>query len=263
MIELNKIYNEDCLEGMRKLDDNSIDLTVTSPPYDNLRSYNGNNEHWSENVWKSVIEELYRVTAEGGFVVWVVGDATIKGSETGTSFRQALYAKDAGFNIHDTMIYEKIGMSFPDSNRYYQMFEYMFIFSKGAPKTFNAIKDKKNVSAGRTVSGKDRNKDGTFKERSGFGSVRKDFGTRFNVWKIPNQKRGTGHPAPFPIELAQDHIVSWSEEKDVVFDPFMGSGTTAIAAMNTGRNFIGFEIDETYYSLANKRIEDRLQEVGE
>jgi len=239
---------------MKRIPDKSIDLTVTSPPYDNLRTYNGNNELWNEDVWKSVIEELYRVTAEGGVVVWVAGDATIKGSETGTSFRQALYAKDAGFNIHDTMIYEKVGISFPDSNRYYQTFEYMFIFSKGTPKTFNAIKDRKNVSAGRTISGKDRNKDGTFKERSGFGNVIKDFGTRFNVWKIPNQKRGTGHPAPFPIELALDHIASWSEEKDVVFDPFIGSGTTAIAALNTGRKFIGFELDETYFNLANERI---------
>ena len=102
-----KLIQGDCLEKMQDIQDSSIDLTVTSPPYDNLRSYNGNNALWGEHVWKAAIKDLYRVTKDGGVVVWVVGDATIKGSETGTSFKQALWAMECGFRLHDTMIYAK------------------------------------------------------------------------------------------------------------------------------------------------------------
>ncbi len=243
----------DCLERMKEIPDGSVDLTVTSPPYDNLRTYN-NTLDWGEHVWKPVLEELFRVTKQGGVVVWVVGDATIKGSETGTSFRQALYAKEIGFNLHDTMIYEKVGLAFPDSNRYYQMFEYMFVFSKSGPKTFNPIKDRQNISAGRDVNGKDRNTDGTFKERTGAGNIIKPYGTRFNLWKVPNQKRGINHPAPFPEQLANDHIISWSNEGDTVLDCFMGSGTTGKMALLNNRKFIGIEKDAGYFEIAKKRI---------
>lgn len=157
------LINGDCLEEIDKLIEQGVkvDLTVTSPPYDNLRTYNGNNEQWNESVWEKAIERLYKITKDGGVVVWVVGDATIKGSETGTSFKQALYFKECGFNLHDTMIYIKKQLAFPDSNRYFQGFEYMFVFSKGKPKTFNPIKDRKNVSAGKTVHGCERKSDGT------------------------------------------------------------------------------------------------------
>ena len=248
-MELNKIYNEDCLIGLKKIKDNSIDLTVTSPPYDNLRKYDG--FEWD---FKGIANELYRVTKDGGVVVWIVGDATVNGSESGSSFQQAIYFKELGFNIHDTMIYEKVGLAFPDSNRYYQMFEYMFVFSKGKPKTFNPIKDRQNVSAGRDVNGKDRKNDGSFKERSGKGNIIQKYGTRFNVWRVPNQKRGINHPAPFPEKLAKDHILSWSNEGDIVLDPFIGSGTTAKAAKDIGRKFIGFEISPRYYEIAKQRI---------
>jgi len=241
----------DCLELMKDIPDGSVDLTVTSPPYDNLRTYNG-----FSFDFESLAKELYRVTKQGGVVVWVVGDATIKGSETGTSFKQALYFKEIGFNLHDTMIYEKVGLSFPDSNRYYQMFEYMFVFSKSVPKTFNPIKDRQNISAGRDVNGKDRNKDGTFKERTGAGNIIKPYGTRFNLWKVPNQKRWINHPAPFPEQLANDHILSWSNENDTVLDCFMGSGTTGKMAKLLNRNFIGIELDEKYFEIAKKRIEE-------
>jgi DNA modification methylase len=267
MLEINKIYNEDCLEGMKRIPDGFVDLTVTSPPYDNLRTYNGNIEQWSFEKFQGIAKELYRVTKNGGVVVWVVGDATVNGSETLTSFRQALYFKEIGFNVHDTMIYEKVGLSFPDSNRYYQMFEYMFIFSKGRPKTFNPIKDRRNVSAGRKITGLDRNRDGSFKERTGLGKTIKEYGVRFNIWKIPNQKREINHPAPFPEQLANDHIVSWSNPGDTVLDCFMGSGTTAIACINTNRNYIGFEIDPDYYKIAEERIRkaklDKLLEEKE
>ena len=245
-----------CLEAMRDIPDGSVDLTVTSPPYDNLRSYNGNNEQWGEHVWKAVLEALHRVTKEGGVVVWVVGDATVKGSETGTSFKQALWAMECGFNLHDTMIYQKPAVTFPDANRYYQVFEYMFIFSKGKPG-FNALKDRRNKSAGDVVHGTNRRKDGGVKQPSCKGQIIPEYVVGFNVWEIPNPgKAGNIHPAPFPLQLATDHIKSWSNEGDTVLDPFMGSGTTGVAAKNLGRNFIGIEMDADYFKIAKERIAD-------
>jgi DNA modification methylase len=255
-----KLMQGDCLERMKEIESGSVDLTVTSPPYDNLRTYNGNNALWSDFVWRSVINDLYRITKDGGCVVWVVGDATIRGSETGSSFRQALYAKEIGFNLHDTMIYEKGFVAFPESVRYNSKFEYMFIFSKGKPKTFKGIKDHKNVSAGRKVTGFDRSPDGSRGKRTGLGRVCPDFSLRGNVWKMWNQSRGehTKHPATFPYQLPHDHIISWSNDSETVFDPFMGSGTTGVAAINTGRKFIGIELDEHYFQIAQNRINEAL-----
>lgn len=249
MLELNKIYNMDCLDGMKLLDDNSIDLTVTSPPYDNLRKYNG----FSWN-FEGIANELYRVTKVGGIVVWVVGDSTVNGSETGSSFEQALYFKKCGFNLHDTMIWEKTGM-LPTQDRYYAIFEYMFIFSKGKPKSMNFIEDKENTAGGR-VQKKDLciNKG---KQKDGIGTfVRKNFGRRTNIWRIAIGKSVAGHPAVFPEQLANDHIISWSNKNDIVLDPFMGSGTTAKMALINNRNFVGFEISKEYCEIAEKRIED-------
>ena len=246
----------DCLERMKEIPDGSVDLTVTSPPYDNLRTYNGNNDQWGEHVWEAVIADLYRVTADGGVVVWVVGDATIKGSETGTSFKQALHAMECGFRLHDTMIYRKDSIAFPDKNRYQSCFEYMFVLSKGAPNTKNLIKDKKNVSYGRKVTGTNRNIDGTTRKASCYGNEIGKYGVRWNVWDIFTDKGNVknDHPAKFPYQLSQDHIISWSNEGDTVLDPFMGSGTTGVAAVNTGRDFIGIELDESYYDIAVNRI---------
>jgi len=251
LLELNKIYNEDCLEGMKRIPDKSIDMTVTSPPYDNLRTYNGFS--WD---FEGIADELYRVTKYGGVVVWIVGDGTIKGSESGTSFKQALYFKEIGFNLHDTMIWEKWS-PFPDKTRYNQSFEYMFILSKGKPKTVNLIKDKPNKRYKEKICGTMREKDGSLRKMTGEKKKIAEFGTRLNVWKIApvmsNSER-TGHPAQFPESLIKDHITSWSNEGDTVLDAFMGSGTTAIAAINTNRNFVGFEMDETYFNIANERI---------
>lgn len=248
-IELNKIHNMDCSEGMRHIFDNSIDLTITSPPYDNMRKYNG--YEWD---FETIAKELYRITKQGGVVVWVVGDATIKGSETGTSFRQALYLKECGFNLHDTMIWQKTGM-LPTQDRYYNVFEYMFIFSKGKPKTMNFICDHKTTAGGR-VQKKDAciNK-GT--QKDGVGTfVRKEYSRRPNIWKIPigKNKETKGHPAPFPEQLANDHIITWSNEGDIVLDCFMGSGTTAKMAKLNNRNYIGFEISKEYCDIAEQRI---------
>jgi len=248
----------DCLERMKEIPDNSIDLVVTSPPYDNLRTYK-DSLNWNFGIFQKVANELKRVLKKGGVIVWVVGDATIKGSETGSSFKQALYFKEIGFNIHDTMIYLKDQLAFPDFNRYYNAFEYMFVFSKGKPNTFNAIKDRENKSYGRKITGKHRNADGSFSKRSRTGKTIQDkFGVRWNYWLMYNQKRGieTQHPAIFPDKLAHDHIISWSNEGDTVLDPFMGSGTTGKQAKILKRNFIGIECVKEYFRIAKQRIKD-------
>lgn len=251
------LYKGDCLDVMKNIKSESVDLTITSPPYDNLRTYNGAIDQWNFDKFKDIAKELYRITANGGVVVWVVSDGTVKGSETGTSFRQALWFMDCGFNLHDTMIWEKDTFTFPDNTRYRQCFEYMFVFSKGKPKTINKISDRKNKFGGTMVHGTSRNPNGTtFRKSNHNKSVVKEFGERFNVWHIPTEKKNkTGHPAVFPIQIALDHIVSWSNENDVVLDCFMGSGTTGIACVNTNRDFIGIELDENYFNIAKQRIE--------
>jgi DNA modification methylase len=256
MIEL---INDNAEIALCKIPENSIDLTVTSPPYDNLRTYNGNNTLWSESVYKSIIEELYSVTKPGGVVVWVVGDATIKGSETGTSLKQALWAMECGFNLHDTMIYQKNSYPFPPSNRYYQQFEYMFVFSKGTPNTFNGLRQKTKWQKKTSEVSTTRNADGqtvAMKYEKGKKDRLKDNVWLFNTgyMRSSKDKESFKHSATFPEKLAHDHIISWSNEGDTVLDPFMGSGTTGKMAKQLGRNFIGIELDKEYYKLAKKRI---------
>jgi len=257
-MKINKIIQGDCLEVMKEFKDNYIDLTVTSPPYDNLRDYKG----YSFN-FKGIAKELYRITKDGGIVVWVVGDATVKGSETGTSFKQALYFKEIGFNLHDTMIYKKTGCPFPEFNRYYPIFEYMFVFSKGIPKTVNLIKDRKNMYSGNKVARKShaRQKDGSVKENSAYRNdinrVLKDIGVRFNIWEITSSRNigdNNNHPAPFPEKLAQDHILSWSNKGDLILDPMNGSGTTTKIAQKLNRNYIGIDCSEEYCKIARERL---------
>ena len=266
MLELNKIYCWDCLELMKQIPDKSIDLTVTSPPYDNLRTYDNDIDktRW-EHIWKPILQELYRVTKEWWVVVWVVGDATIKGSETLTSSKQKIYAREeCWFNIHDTMIYRKNSLTFPDTTRYYQCFEYMFIFSKWKPKTINLIEDRENKQANKTITGNYRDIDGSLKEMSGSKQKRaiKEKGVRWNVWDYNTGWQHSytedflrGHPAIFPEKLAEDHILSWSNEWDIVLDPFMWSWTTAKMAKKNNRNYIWCEISQEYVDIANKRLE--------
>lgn len=250
-MKLNYIDCCDNAAGLRTLPTDSVDITVTSPPYDNLRTYNGFT--WDA---EGLIRELYRVTKPGGVVVWIVNDAVVNGSETGSSFRQALDFLAAGFNLHDTMIWEKDTFSFPDRTRYRACFEYMFVFSKGRPKAVHLIQDRLNKWAGTSVHGTSRSPDGTIFRKSNHNKTNvQDFGVRFNVWKVSAEKSNkTGHPAVFPVELVRDHIISWSNPGDVVLDPFMGSGTTAVAALRTGRNYIGFEISTEYCDIARDRI---------
>lgn len=248
----------DCLELMKNIPDGSIDLTVTSPPYDNLRTYNGNISQWSFEKFQKIAKELYRVTADGGVVVWVVGDATIKGSETGTSFRQALWFKEIGFNLHDTMIYKKNGTGACGSNLcYWQTFEYMFVLSKGRPKCVHRLDNGKPRTKGGKKLGR-LTKDGVQKvEIRSNADGKKQI--RNNIWEYNvgfcSDNFGSGHPAVFPEQLANDHILSWSNPEDVIFDPFMGSGTTGKMALLNGRNFIGIELDPGYFEIAKKRIE--------
>jgi len=253
------IYNDDCLEVMKKFPDGDIDLTVTSPPYDNLRTYNGNIDQWTFEKFQEIAKQLYRITADGGVVVWVVGDATIKGDETGSSFRQALWFKDCGFNLHDTMIYKKNGTGACGSNKcYWQAFEYMFIFSKGKIKTVNRLTNGRPKSKG---GGARVTKDGVPKiEVRGPDDGKEQI--RDNVWTY-NVGKASGddnvkHPAKFPEQLAQDHVLSWSNPGDLVFDPFMGSGTTGKMATLNGRKFIGIEIDKEYFNLAKNRMIDTV-----
>ena len=236
----NKIYNEDCLITLGRLPDNSIQATITSPPYDDLRKYEGYSFDF-----ESIAKELFRVTKDSGVVVWVVGDATKNRSESGSSFRQALRFIELGFNLHDTMIYEKNSPAYPanrNGNRYTQIFEYMFVFSKGKPKA-NLIIDKPNKWAGHKDWG---------------ASLKKpvpDFSPRNNIWKFTTSFNGVKHPAPFPEKLAEDHILTWTNEGDLVYDPFLGSGTTAKMALLNDREFIGSEISKSYCDISEKRIE--------
>jgi DNA modification methylase len=250
---MTRLYCGDNVETLRReVQDESVQLTVTSPPYDNLRTYNG--FEWD---FPALARELYRVTKPGGAVVWVVADATVNGSETGTSFRQALGFKDVGFNLHDTMIWNKQAFSAVGAlqTRYAPVFEYMFVLTKGRLGVFNPLKDRPNKSFGRVNVGTVRNADGSVKRMSNEGKPIAEYGQRFNVWEMPAEmNRKIKHPAPFSEQLAKDHIVSWSNPGDTVLDPFLGSGTTGKMAAQLGRFFIGCDISQEYVDLARKRI---------
>lgn len=257
-MKLNTIYCMDNVQGLREhVPDESIDLTVTSPPYDNLRTYNG-----FSFDFESLAHELYRVTKHGGIVVWVVGDATINGSETGTSFRQALYFKDeVGFRLHDTMIYQKQNPVPLSSNRYNPCFEYMFVLSKGKPKTFNPIRVSSKMGGSVGKKRTMRNPDGTLKHFRGYNKTINKTKIKGNIWGYAigynvstKDSIAFKHPAIFPEQLAEDHIKSWSNPGDLVLDPFMGSGTVAKMAKINNRNYIGFEISQEYIEIAESRL---------
>jgi DNA modification methylase len=257
-MNVNKIYNEDCLDTMKSMPENFIDLTVTSPPYDNLRDYNG-----YKFDFESIAQSLYRVTKSGGVVVWVVGDSTVNGSESGTSFKQALYFKEIGFNLHDTMIYraKKAPLT---HKRYEQEFEYMFVLTKGPLKTFNGIMETKLYPDARTNKQFRREKDGS--HDYGYCST-SDKRLRYNIWeyftgKGKDDEIAFKHPAIFPERLAADHIYSWSNEGDLVYDPFGGSATTAKMAHLLNRKWILSEISAEYCEIGNKRLKPYLAQTS-
>jgi len=270
MIEL---INGDCLVEMDKLIAQGIkvDLTVTSPPYDDLRIYEGSLD-WGEHIWKPVIEKLYQITKVGGVVVWVVGDSTVKGSETGTSFKQALYFMQIGFRLHDTMIYKKNNYMPLNHNRYDSEFEYMFVFSKGKPKTFNPLLQKcKTAGASYNYvtrsSASSKEKNGALRSRDKKMTT-KEYKYKGNIWGYDvGKNKGSKddiwtHPATFPEQLAKDHIISWSNEGDMVFDPFMGSGTTGKMAKMVKRNYIGIEQVKSYFIMSKERIANVVFQEG-
>ena len=255
------LYQGDCIPVMLEhIADDTVDLIVTSPPYDNLRDY-GKDFNPDTFDWRGIILELFRVTKPGGVVVWVVAYATIKGSETGTSFRQSLWAMECGFRLHDTMIYQRKAQFPENGNRYYQEFEYMFVWSKGTPCHGRMLEDRKNTHGLKKISGTDRDKNGKLRQASGYlnGRTYKEYGRRYNIWEYATGKGNEdqiahNQPAVFPEKLAQDHILSWSNPGDTVLDPMMGSGTTGKMAIKHGRQFIGIELDPDYFQIAEQRI---------
>lgn len=254
-------YLGDCFDVMATLTPGSVDMVVTSPPYDDLRTYN-DGDAWTFEVFKGVATGLTLVIKTGGVIVWNVADATVKGSETGTSFRQALYFKDeCGLNLHDTMIWQKSTFSAVGALqiRYAPVFEYMFVFCKGRLATFNPIKDRPNKHAGVKHHGTVRQTDGSTVAVAGAkaGKEIAEFGQRFNVWNVNEEKSANkDHPAVFPVAIPRDHILSWSDPGQTVLDPFAGSGTTAIAAIQSGRRWICIERDPSYFDKAIARVWD-------
>jgi site-specific DNA-methyltransferase (adenine-specific) len=247
------LYNKDCIEVLKGMPDGMVDLVVTSPPYDDLRGYN------SVVDWESLAKELYRVVADGGVVVWNVNDKTENGSKSLTSFKQCILFNEVGFNVNDVMIWEKVNpIPQVKQPRYTQCFEYMFVFSKGTPKTFNPIMVECKYG-GSSFSGKCKqiSKDKVRKHKDYKINNQK---VDRNIWKIKVANNKTPHPAVFPIELPNRHIVSWSNPGDIVLDPFMGSGTTGVSAIQNDRIFIGMEIDKDYFELSEKQIKEAVIE---
>ena len=256
MIEFGKIYNEDCLQTMQRMDNESIDFVITSPPYDNIRNYNGYRFDFEDTA-----KELFRIIKTGGVVVWVVGDATINGSETGTSFRQALKFMEIGFRLHDTMIYYKNNPMPQTGNRYHQMFEYMFCFSKESPKTFNPITEQTKYRG--LANMKNRGKNGELNYEKVERTTEKKVGNVF-FYSIgggisTKDKIAYKHPAIFPEKLVVDQILTWTNEFDSVYDPFMGSGTTAKVSELLHRKWLGSEISKEYVDIAEQRLMEYRQ----
>ena len=259
------LFNGDSAEVLKSFPDDSVDLVVTSPPYDGLRNYGFDDigDAWNFGVFQKIAKQLARVLKPGGVIVWVVGDAVVDGSETGTSFRQALYFKDeCGLRIHDTMIYQKVGVSTTPNalNRYYQSFEYMFVFSKGSPRVTNMIRDRVNKAGGKKNkhTGLRRSSDGSLSNSIERKPVIDVYGVRYNIWKYSSVHTDSNlaykHPAVFPEHLAYDHIYSWSDNGDIVLDPFAGSGTTLKEARRLKRKWLGIEINREYCGIIKNRI---------
>lgn len=266
MIELNKVYNESCLETLSKIEDNVIDLTVTSPPYEyeengmRLYSEEFKDNPWNEETFKKLVQELYRTTKEGGIVVWNVGDKYIDGSESCYSFKQALEFSKY-FKLNDTMIWNKTNpMPQLPHSRYTQAFEYMFVFSKGSPKTFNPLKIPCKTAGTSRSSVKEMGCVTT--DRIKKDIVINQTKTMTNVWDIHVCNNKTKHPAVFPLDIPLKHIQSWTNEGDLVYDPFMGSGTTALASLELKRNYIGSEISKEYMEINQSRIQDKIREMS-
>jgi hypothetical protein len=247
------LYLGDCVEVLSQLP--PVHAAITSPPYGEIRDYGG---HGPPDMF-AVLSALGERLADGGVIMWNEADQVVGGSESGASFRHALHAMDSGLRLHDTMIYCKEGVTFPDSNRYHSGFEYMFVFSKGAPAHFNPINDRVNRWRGTQAHGTKRLASGETADGKSIGFAEPmlaDTGRRMNWWVINPSRDGAalGHPAPMPFPMADAYVRTWTVPGETVCDPFMGSGTTGVAAMRLGRRFIGIEIEERYFEIACERI---------
>lgn len=257
----NKLILGDSTEVLKNMPEEMVDMVVTSPPYDSLRYYENKEAEWNFDIFKEIAQQLYRLMKPGGVMVWVVGDSTIKGGKSLTSFRQAIHFQEIGFTVFDIIIYEKTGSGPPHKNRYFNTFEYMFILSKGRPKTINLLKDKPNKWAGHETYGEitRREVDGSLTVKG--KKTINEFGIRTNIWKYKNGKGQTTrdiiaheHPAIFPEKLVEDVLKSWSNPGDIVLDPFGGSGTTAKVSKILGRKYIYIEKVEKYFKIAEERL---------
>lgn len=258
-----EIHTGDCCAALKKFTAESVQCVVTSPPYDELRTYGGYEFRFEETA-----RELFRVLCDGGVLCWNIKDAIIEGSESLTSCTHKIYlARVCGFRVR-TIIYQKRNFSHPQKGFYHSVFEYVFICSKGKPRAFNPLMDRKNITAG-AVGNLGVN---TFTERDGSKSVRakkvtKEFGMRHDVWLgltrgQEEMCKRLPHPAMMPKWLARDLILSWSNPGDVVLDPFAGSFTTCKIALKLGRIPIGIEINPEYAQEALKiaaKEQDRTQ----
>ena len=254
-MRLNRILTANCIDFMKRMEEDSVQLTVTSPPYDNLRNYNG-----YDFDFEGVAAGLFRVTAPGGVVVWVVGDR-INGGRTLTSFRQALDFKSVGFAVHDVMIYQKKNTPFMRKNAYTNCYEFMFVLSKGRPNTFNPLTQKTARSGMEMLV---FNKDANAVNKKQLRELKKEK-TRTNIWAYAVGLGGTTsdriafqHPAVFPEKLAEEHVLSWSNPGDLVFDPMCGSGTTCKIAKLHGRKYLGVDISPEYVEIAKERVKNAM-----
>lgn len=254
--ELNEIYCIDCVEGMKKIPDNSVDIVVTSPPYDGIRDYNGFNFDLHETG-----RGLIRILKEGGIVAMVIQDQTKNFGKTLTSFKTIIdWCDNIGFKLFECVIYRKHGSEGAWwTNRFRVDHEYMPIFLKGEkPQYFN----KENLKVPSIHGGK---------VMTGSGSRRTDGKTNARVTRPINTMKCRGtiwnylmagdkdpikrqHPAPFPDQIPLDFIECFCPPGGVVLDPFMGSGSTAVAAKKLNRKYIGFDTSEEYIKIAHARL---------
>ena len=255
------LHHGDCLEVMKSIPDKSIDLVLTSPPYGEIKNYNGSLV-WNFDIFKAIANELFVKLSKGACIIWVVADQTKKGTESGDSFKQVLYFKEIGLNIHDTMIFRKLNYQPLTHNRYEQEFEYIFCLSNGKPKTFNPIKVPCRYAGKKTFSSPNFYKSNNDSLESVGGYTIKDTKIKGNIFEYRvgslTETSNFKHPAMFPISLVTDQLQSWSNEGDIIMDPFMGSGSTGVACKNLNRSFIGIEKNDKYFNIAKERIENHV-----